>query len=73
MWLFRYIDRAADLVRRRSDPTTPKTVPSAIASTLQSVLESDALAVDRIVCFDVFDLPAVMTLADAVDIPVVVR
>ena len=68
--LLRFLARLVRLVRRRQTAESADPAVSAVATCLALVLESDA---DRIVCFDVCDLPAVLTLADEYGVSVVVR
>ena len=71
--LLRFLARLVNLVRRRQTAESADPAVSAVATSLASVLESDADRIDRIVCFDVCDLPAVLTLADEYGVSVVVR
>ena len=71
--LLRFLARLVRPIRRGQTAESADPAVSAVATSLASVLESDAGRIDRIVCFDVFDLPAVLTLADEHGVSVVVR
>ncbi len=71
--LLRFLARLVRLVRRGQTAESADPAVSAAATCLASVLESDADRIDRIVCFDVCDLPAVLSRADEFGVSVVVR
>ena len=73
MWRLRYFDRLVILKRRRKPPQLTREAVQTSSSYRELVEEHVRRPFDKVVVFDVFDLPVAMEFADTYAIEVLVR
>lgn len=74
VWHMRYLDRVTLLVRKRREPSSIEDQTVRQSAVYQDLLaEHGRQPIDRLVVFDVFDLPVAIVFAEDHDLEVLVR